>query len=72
MTAPAYCNLHDRVDCSLCDECGHDVTSHIDAWASEASWFVYANATCWAESICRECDPTAFATATGPGSEVPV
>jgi hypothetical protein len=43
---PGYCNLHDRDDCTLCDECDHDTTSHIES---------YDHPTCWAESVCLAC-----------------
>jgi len=56
-----------------CDECGHGIgtiDSHV--WAplaaehsAEAGQFVFDNATCWAENICRECDPLRYAQVLG-------
>jgi hypothetical protein len=55
--APGWCDLHHRLACTLCDECGHEQAQHInghDKSGGDAE-FVFANATCWAESICRDC-----------------
>lgn len=62
-----FCDLHQRADCRLCDECGHE--AHLWAPAYEVAGqpavaeFIYANATCWAENICGECDPELHAQA---------
>jgi hypothetical protein len=64
---PVWCDLHQRRDCTLCDECGHE----LHAWApaleaaghAKAAAYVYHEATCWAENICATCDPQAYAIA---------
>lgn len=62
---PVWCDLHQRADCTLCDECGHD--EHLWAPALEALGYqhaaqlVYAEATCWAENICATCAPELYA-----------
>lgn len=57
---------------SGCDECGHGVGlagTHLWAPGAEAAGseaaaeFIYSNATCWAEHICRECSPELYAEA---------
>ena len=64
MVLTNFCNLHGRDDCTLCDECGHE--DHLWAPGYEAAGdkatadFIYANATCWAENICRECAPELY------------
>ncbi len=52
-----YCELHKRWDCTLCDECGHDSTVHINAWFYDEAErrVIFDNATCWAENICLTC-----------------
>jgi hypothetical protein len=54
------CNLHNRTDCTLCDECDHEANAHVNAHdqAAPLSDFIFANATCWAENICLACNPT--------------
>ena len=60
-----YCDLHQRENCTLCDECGHQ--DHLWAPGYEAAGdkatadFIYEHATCWAENICRECAPELYA-----------
>lgn len=56
-----YCNLHARMACTLCDECGHDVANHVNAHdqPEPARRFAFDHATCWAESVCDVCDPDA-------------
>jgi hypothetical protein len=54
-----------------CDECGHGLGStdtHLWAPGFEesnpaAAEYIYAQATCWAEHICRECSPSLYAQA---------
>jgi hypothetical protein len=42
-----------------CDECQHPGTEHINAHAEapEVAEFIFANATCWSENICKACNP---------------
>lgn len=49
-----------------CDECDHAGNGHLwapafEAAAPEAARFIYNQATCWAENICRECSPALHA-----------
>lgn len=46
-----------------CDECGHPGTEHLwaPALGGQAELFVYEHATCWAENVCRACDPALHA-----------
>lgn len=52
-----------------CDECGHGTgTTDSHLWAPamptpELERFIYDNATCWAEHICRGCSPELYAQA---------
>lgn len=52
-----------------CDECDHASNAHLWAPTYEAlgvpaaSEFIYDQATCWAENICRECSPALHAQA---------
>lgn len=54
------CDLHDRDNCTLCDECSHEGAAHVNGHdqAPPLSAFIFANATCWAENICLTCNPT--------------
>lgn len=54
-----FCNLHQRIACTLCDECGHEQAEHLNGHAEQpaVAEFIFANATCWAENICKACDP---------------
>lgn len=48
-----YCSLHNRIDCTLCDECGHEAALHTSLHDQPgADW---ATATCWAEFVCSAC-----------------
>lgn len=55
----AYCNLHRRLDCTLCDECGHESDLHDNAWSHPEGSIererIFDQATCWAENICSAC-----------------
>ena len=55
-----YCSLHERQDCTLCDECNHDTKAHLNGHDQDPALaaYIFANATCWAENICLECNPT--------------
>jgi hypothetical protein len=59
--AESYCSACQ--DLLPCDECHHKGTSHLNAWAEreagreEAAEYIFAQATCWAENICQECQP---------------
>lgn len=54
-----YCELHQRIDCDLCDECGHGPADHLNGHdlPAYAARLVFDHATCWAENVCRSCDP---------------
>lgn len=60
-----------------CDECGHTGPDHLWAPALEAtgqaaaSRYVYDHATCWAENICRGCNPELHAAALELTSDSP-
>jgi hypothetical protein len=45
------CSLHERTDCTLCDECGHESALHASAHDTGA----WATVTCWAEFTCSTC-----------------
>ena len=49
---------------SVCDECGHVAACHAFAWdvafAGVVQQAIFSNATCWAESVCYECDSATF------------
>jgi hypothetical protein len=68
-----YCNLHDRTDCTLCDECGHESAQHLNGHDAEHAdrAFIFDNATCWAENICSSCDPFMHALAVELSAMVP-
>lgn len=64
MTANVYalsgwCSLHSRIDCDLCDECGHPAADHINGHdqAGPARDIIFERPTCWAENVCRQCRP---------------
>lgn len=63
-----YCNLHSRDGCTLCDECDHESASHLHVDSTKDQRvidYIYANSTCWAENVCRECSPSRAAIADG-------
>ena len=68
-TSPAWCNLHSRFDCTLCDDCGHEGDAHTNAWDQQqvgailAAEYIFAQATCWGENICATCRPDLAAQA---------
>lgn len=72
---PAWCGLHEQADCTLCDECGHELHAWAPAFEATgnavAAAYVYAHATCWAENICATCNPLDYATALQLAGQVP-
>jgi len=50
-----WCNLHGRIDCRLCDECGHPDPRHISAHDEPKLW-TSGRITCWSESVCLDCE----------------
>jgi hypothetical protein len=48
-----WCSRHERLDCRLCDECGHEGALHLSGHEDVPE--ILDAPTCWAQDCCLEC-----------------